>query len=242
MMLAVHKTVKPSPLSNRGYEHSEHPRMQTSPSTAHTPTECPKQPDSRRPHQGRIILASPLMPQVLAALVPTVTERRPRCGHAAPTVHLHVPQVLAALVPTVTERRPRCGHRGCRCLTLEASSFSNRGYEHSEHPRRRESPSTARTPTGCPTYISDVSLVILHTKLIQQSFKLIASRDVGMVCFLVDDVLSHPFFVSIGVGQSTIPVLPTLESRKALRRSFHQIIGCNLQVVDKSRNGYRRMQ
>ena len=127
-------------------------------------------------------------------------------------------------------------------LTLEASPLNNRWYEHSEHPWMQTPPSTARTPTGCPTYNSDVSFVILHTKFIQQSFKLIASRDAGMMCLLVDDVLSHPFFVSIGVGQSTIPTLPTFESWKALRRSLHQIIGCNLQVMDESRNGNRRVQ
>lgn len=114
--------------------------------------------------------------------------------------------------------------------TVKPSPLSNRGYERSEHPRRQTSRHIC-TLKGCPSNPSDVSFIILHTPFIQQSLQLIPSRDTSMMFFLIDEILSDRLLVSSRISQCTIPVLPTLDVRKTFRSSFHEIVGCNLQVI-----------
>ena len=126
--------------------------------------------------------------------------------------------------------------------TVKPSTLSNRGYERSEHPRTAAASPDSRTPTGCPTTISDISLVVLYPKLLQQGLEFIAYCDTSMVLFMVDNVLTHLFLVRIGVGQGTVAALPASETGIPVRRGLHQVIGGNLEVMHKGCYRYRGMQ
>ena len=70
--IALAKTVKPSPFSNRGYERSEHPRS-THNLKLCTLTGCPLQWVAATPSESYPLTSC--RPRVLATLVPPVIKR-----------------------------------------------------------------------------------------------------------------------------------------------------------------------
>ena len=128
--------------------------------------------------------------------------------------------------------------------TLKASPLSNRGYEHSEHPRMERTISTYSTLTGCPLRLvtSDVLFVVVNTARLEQGNQFVAGREFAMVLLLVDNILYDPLFFCFRTGQGAIALFPFLKTRETLTIGCHKVVGGNLEVVYKRGDGYRGVQ